>query len=102
MYKTNKTGEKVMLKWYDDTIKFVFLGPGYPMLFDFIKYCCLFLLVLILSTGSYNYFSSTIGNSCDLKNHCTLNFIIYGSYVNKMTGNFLIFIHLLDHELVYL
>jgi len=42
-----------------------FLGPGYPLFFDFMKYCMFLLLILVLSAGSYNIFSNAIlGEDC--------------------------------------
>jgi hypothetical protein len=41
------------------------LGSGYPMFFDFIKFCIFILFMFIISSGSYNAFSNYLmGKSC--------------------------------------
>lgn len=54
----------VPLDYWCDTHQLDFLGPGYPMFFEFIKYSIYMLIVLILSAGSYNFFSNSQGADC--------------------------------------
>jgi hypothetical protein len=48
-----------------DTKDLDFLGAGYPLYFDFLKYCIYILILLFLSTGAYNFFSNAeLGKDC--------------------------------------
>ena len=62
------------------------------MFFNFIKFCTYLILILILSTGTYNYLSNgLLGNNClsdeikmiKLNNLCKLNWITMFSLANK-------------------
>ena len=70
-----------------------FLGPGYPLFFSFIKYSAYFLIILILSAGSYNFFSNSVNPACieptdeeiasGKANHCPLTWVSKFSLANK-------------------
>ncbi|KRX05997.1 hypothetical protein PPERSA_01075 [Pseudocohnilembus persalinus] len=70
-----------------DTLDLDFLGPGIPLYFGFLKYTAFFLCILILSIGSYNFFSNAFLNGCsdesDEKNGCNKNIISIFSLPNK-------------------
>lgn len=67
-----------------------FLGSGIPLFFEFIKYCGYFLIILLLSGGSYNFFSNALHPDCkepsadgEVENHCNLNWISRFSLADK-------------------
>ncbi|KRX05998.1 hypothetical protein PPERSA_01076 [Pseudocohnilembus persalinus] len=70
-----------------ETTDLDFLGPGYPLFFEFIRYSAIFLCVLILSIGSYNFFSNGYLNGCTdeqfSQNQCERNWISIFSLPNK-------------------
>lgn len=47
-----------------DTDKLAFLGPGYPLFFNFMKYCCYLLLVMIVTSSAYNMYTNYLGDDC--------------------------------------
>jgi hypothetical protein len=52
------------LSVFCDTTEFSFLGSGYPLFFNFIKFCVLVLFLMLLSSGAYNMFSNAVGGDC--------------------------------------
>jgi hypothetical protein len=47
-----------------DPLELDYLGSGYPLYFDFLKYCGWFLILLILTAGAYSFLSNGYGKYC--------------------------------------
>lgn len=41
------------------------LGSGYPLYFEFIEYCCIFLFLAITVAGFYNIYTNLQGGDCN-------------------------------------
>ena len=42
----------------EDNLILNFLGSGYPLMFEFIKYCIYLLISVFLTSGSFNFFAN--------------------------------------------
>lgn len=79
---------------------FIFLGSGYPLYFDFIKFCGIMLLQILIVSGLFNIVTNFLyGTSCvsgdDLINkdtQCEKTFITVFSIGNKKEEEFLLYI----------
>lgn len=51
-----------------------FVGSGYPLYFDFLKFCSILMLVLLLTSGGYNLYTNYYyGNTCKNPDEVTSN-----------------------------
>lgn len=41
-----------------------FLGSGYPLFFNFIKYCIIIIFSIAVTSGEFNIISDYYGDSC--------------------------------------
>jgi len=68
-----------------------FLGSGFPLFYNFLKYCMFILLVLLLSNGVYNLYTNYNGDFCTEngdkeEDGCKLNWMSKLSLPNKMNN----------------
>ena len=49
----------------DDRIKLDFLGSGFPLFYNFIKWCFIILVTFLIMSGSYNIYTNLKGNYCN-------------------------------------
>jgi hypothetical protein len=42
-----------------------FLGSGYPLFFNFMKYCIVILFAISMTSGEFNLLSNYFGESCE-------------------------------------
>ncbi|KAL4487142.1 hypothetical protein ABPG72_001594 [Tetrahymena utriculariae] len=104
--------EKQSLNLFDDPIKLLFLGSGYPLYFDFIKQCIYIMIIILLISGSFNLYTNQLGKECILNNQhtitgeklpyklqkCHYNIISKYSYINKNVDmNYIYFQDILDY-----
>ncbi|EAR84792.2 transmembrane protein, putative (macronuclear) [Tetrahymena thermophila SB210] len=104
--------EKQSLNLFDDPIKLLFLGSGYPLYFDFIKQCIYIMIIILLISGGFNLYTNQLGKECILNNQhtitgeklpyelqkCHYNIISKYSYINKNVDmNYIYFQDILDY-----
>ena len=69
-----------------DKMDLAFLGAGFPLYYQYIFFCCLFLTIIIFVMGIYNFSSNLSGDDCnsytDSEKEC------YNNWVNRISiGN---------------
>ena len=68
-----------------------FLGSGFPLFYNFLKYCMLIRVVLLASNGGYNLYTNYKGTFCteegDEEGGCQLNWMSQLSLPNKMDND---------------
>lgn len=60
----NSQIEKDNLSIKDDPLKLLFLGSGYPLFFDFLKFCIYILITILTISGSYDLYKNYTGTEC--------------------------------------
>lgn len=68
-----------------------YLGPGYPLYFDFVKFCGVLLISIFISSGAFNLFTNFYyGDDCkttseivDKNNECYKDWVTEYSLGNK-------------------
>lgn len=95
-----RVAERKPLKLSCDPQSLSFLGSGFPLFFDFCKYCIIILLILFVTSGDYNIITNiAYGNDCEYttdstqvsnKNFCVLNWITRASLANKRNDGTLV------------
>ncbi len=54
------------------TNELAYLGSGYPLYFDFIKFCGIILLILFASSGAFNLYTNLMmGKDCRTESEIT-------------------------------
>ena len=56
--------EKIDFPLCANTIDFSYLGSGYPLYFNFIKYCVIILFAIFISYGEISLMNNYFGDSC--------------------------------------
>ncbi|EAR91343.2 phage head-tail family protein, putative (macronuclear) [Tetrahymena thermophila SB210] len=77
--------DREILNLNSDITKLSYLGSGFPMFFQFLKFCIFFLLILFCVCGIFNMVANAnYGNQCNLKgNQCKTNWIVKLSLGNR-------------------
>ncbi|KAL4475819.1 hypothetical protein ABPG72_011380 [Tetrahymena utriculariae] len=77
--------EREILNLNSDITKLSYLGSGFPMFFQFLKFCIFFLIVLLGICGIFNLVANAnYGDQCNLKgDQCKANWIVKLSLGNR-------------------
>ncbi|KRX01039.1 hypothetical protein PPERSA_09645 [Pseudocohnilembus persalinus] len=99
-YQFCVTNEHLYIDEFDflnsENKELIYLGVGFPLFFEFIKQCGFVLFALLLTSGSYNYLSNSLGSDCTDQtiqeqiqnneqniNYCENDWITHFSLANK-------------------
>lgn len=56
--------DKEEMSLQENIVNLSFLGSGYPLYFNFIKYCVFIFLILLLTSGDFNLITNWMGKDC--------------------------------------